>query len=125
MASIQTIPITPTPVDVTETRSVRTDNRPVPVEQVVDMSPETRKLPDTPAQTGELAKSANGTSGDAPLESVLSNIRPVIERLDGIKDVTETLEAEEPDQDDRSMLANEAYKTLRQTDEEKNPVGTA
>jgi hypothetical protein len=45
--------------------------------------------------------------------------------LDGIKDVTETLEAEEPDQDDRSMLANEAYKTLSQTDEEKNPVGTA
>jgi len=125
MASIQAIPITPTPVAVTETRSVRADNRPVPVEHVVDMSPESRKLPDTPAQTGELAKSASGTSKDAPMESALSDIRPVIERLDGAKDVAETLEAEEPDQEDRSMQANEAYKTLRETDGEKTSVGTA
>lgn len=125
MASIQAIPITPTPVAVSETRSVRADNRPVPVEQVVDMSPETRKLPDSQAQTGELAKPSGGTSSDAPLESALSDIRPVIERLDGAKDVAETLEAEEPDQEDRSMQAKDAYNTLRETDDEKTSVGTA
>jgi len=109
MASIQTLPISPTPVppSVTEAHVVRTDNRNVPVEQVVDASPETRKLP------------------DAPMDKALSDIRPIIERLDGTKDVAETLEAEEPDQDDRAMQANEAYQTLRNSDEDKTSVGTA
>ena len=109
MASIQTLPITPTPVlpSVTEARSVRTDNLNVPVEQVVDSSPEPRKLP------------------DAPMDKHLSDVRPIIERLDGTKDVAETLEAEEPDQDDRAMQADEAYKTLRESDEDRTAVGTA
>lgn len=107
MASIHITPITPTPVVITETRTVRTDARDIPVEQAVDMSPETRKLP------------------DAPLDKTLSDIRPIIERLDGTKDVAETLEAEEPDQDDRSMQANEAYKTLREPEGDKVAVGTA
>lgn len=107
MLTTQAIPITPSPVAVTETRAVRTDDRQIPVEQAVDMSPETRKLP------------------DAPMDKTLSDIRPIIERLDGTKDVAETLKIEEPDQDDRSIQANEAYQTLRQLDEEKIPVGVA
>lgn len=107
MVPIQTIPITPSPVAVTETRAVRTDDRQIPVEQAVDMSPETRKLP------------------DAPLDKALSDVRPIIERLDGTKDVAETLDIEESDQDDRSMQANEAYQTLRQPDEETTSVGIA
>jgi hypothetical protein len=107
MASLHTIPITPAPVSVTETRTVRTDDRKIPVEQAVDMSPETRKLP------------------EAPMDKALSDVRPIIERLDGTKDVAETLNIEEPDQDDRSMQANEAYQTLRQSDEENTPVGAA
>lgn len=107
MASIHITPITPVPVSVTETRVVRADNRPIPVEQAVDVSPETRKLP------------------EAPMDDRLSDIRPVIERLDGAKDLAETLEAEEPDQDDRSMQANEAYKTLRGEDADTTSVGRA
>ncbi|GHB00623.1 hypothetical protein GCM10009069_24360 [Algimonas arctica] len=107
MASLHTIPITPTPASVTQARAVRTDDRQIPVEQAVDMAPETRKLP------------------DAPIDKALSDIRPVIERLDGAKDVAETLEVEVRDQDDRAMQANDAYQTLRQPDEEKTSVGTA
>lgn len=125
MASIHTIPITPSPVSVTETRRVRTDDRLVPVELSVDSTPEVRKLSDTPADTYHVSTIPNQAETDAPIEKVLSDIRPVIEHLDGTKDVAETLEAEEPDQEDRSMQANEAYKTLRQPDEEKTPVGTA
>lgn len=107
MASIHIMPITSVPVTVTETRTVRTDNRKIPVEQAVDVTPETRKLP------------------DAPMDEALSDIRPVIERLDGAKDIAETLDVEEPDQDDRAMQANEAYKTLRADDVDNTPVGRA
>lgn len=107
MASIHITPITPVPVAVTETRTVRADNRPIPAEQAVDASPETRKMP------------------EAPMDDRLSDIRPVIERLDGAKDLAETLDVEEPDQDDRSMQANEAYKTLRADDADNTPVGRA
>lgn len=107
MASIHIMPITPVFASVTETRTVRADNRPIPVEQAVDASPETRKLP------------------DALMDDSLSNIRPVIERLDGEKDLAETLDVEAPDQDDRAMQANEAYKTLRVDEGEKTPVGRA
>lgn len=121
MASIQTIPITQTPVAVTEARKVRTDDRPIAVEQSVDVSPESRKLPEALVASTDTPSSV---SKDAPLEQALSDVRPVIERLDGTKDVAETLETEEPDQEDRALQANEAYQTLRQPDEEKTPVAT-
>jgi hypothetical protein len=107
MASIHITPITSVPVAVTETRSVRSDNRQIPVEYAVDALPETRKLP------------------DAPKDDILAYIRPVIERLDGQKDDVETVAVEEPDQEDRALQANEAYKTLRVEDPEKTPVGRA
>ena len=107
MASIHMTPITPVPVAVTETRSVRSDNRQIPVEQAVDVLPKTRKLP------------------DAPKDDILADIRPVIERLDGAKDDAETMAVEEPDQEDRVLQANEAYKTLRADDPERTPVGRA
>lgn len=125
MASIGTIAITPTPVAITEARKVRTDDQAIPVEQAVDVSPESRKLPDTvpaPSQDKVAAKS------DAPLEKALSDVRPVIERLDGTKDIAEnldeTLEAEEPDDDDRALQARGAYETLRQPDTDKTSVAT-
>lgn len=125
MASIHTIPITPSPVSVTETRRVRTDDRQVPVELSVDITPEARKLSDTPAETIHVSTLSDEGLTEAKADKVLSDVRPVIENLDGTKDIAESLEAEVPDQEDRSMQANEAYKTLRQPDEEKTPVGTA
>jgi hypothetical protein len=101
------MPITSVPVVITETRSVRSDNRQIPVEYAVDALPKTRKLP------------------DAPKDDILAKIRPVIERLDGEKDEAEPGVVEEPDQEDRSLQANEAYKTLRVEDPEKPPVGRA
>lgn len=114
-------PITPTPVFTTETRRVREDNRAVPVEQSVDNVPDARKLPDP------LVKSGNTDPimpKNDPMDEVRPDVRPVIERLDGTKDIAAALEAEEPDAADTSLQANGAYQTLRQPDEEPTPVGT-
>lgn len=121
MASVNIMPATPTPVFATEARRVRADDRSIETDPSVDVSPETRELPETYAAAVEQA----GADGESdPLEDIRPDVRPVIEHLDGAKDATEGLEQEEPDQAEISLQANEAYQTLRQPDDELTPVGT-
>lgn len=121
MASIPVIPATPTPVFVTETRKVRADNRPVAVEKSVDVSAETRKPVQAP-----LAQSTSRSDevSDAPVDEALSDIRPVIEKLDGEKDASKVLGVEEPDDEGRALQASEAYGALRKPDADLTTVGT-
>ncbi|MGB3456250.1 MAG: hypothetical protein WBG08_09320 [Litorimonas sp.] len=121
MASIPVVPATPTPVFVTETRKVRADDRSVSVERSIDISPESRPVPDNPAP---LAIDMAMPDPDTPLEETLSDVRPVIERLDGTQDTGEVLGNEEPDEDSRALEASEAYQALRKPDEALTPVGT-
>lgn len=121
MASIPVIPATPVPVFITETRKVRADNRPVAVEQSVDASPETRKSAQAPIAP---ASSSSKTPVQAPMDQALSDVRPVIEKLDGEKDDAQVLETEEPDNEDRALQANEAYGALRKPEADLTPVGT-
>lgn len=121
MASIPVVPATPTPVFVTETRKVRADNRPVAVERSVDVTHEPRKpiqAPITPA------KSSSEEVNEAPIDETLSDVRPVIEKLDGEKDISKVLGTEEPVEDDRVLQASEAYSALRKPDSDLTPVGT-
>ncbi|WP_298915827.1 hypothetical protein [uncultured Algimonas sp.] len=71
----------------------------------------------------DLSAAASATPKDTPLDAALSQVRPVIERLDGAKDVPDALEAEEPDEKDRALQASEAYRTLREPDMALTPVG--
>jgi hypothetical protein len=121
MASIPVIPATPTPVFVTEVRKERTDDRPLEVERTVDISPETKKMSDGPV-AAPLTKPELGDQ--SPIEETLSDVRPVIERLDGQRDISAALETNEPDQDDRSLQASEAYQALREPEADLTPVGT-
>ncbi|MEL6687448.1 MAG: hypothetical protein AAFP97_07485 [Pseudomonadota bacterium] len=121
MASIPVIPAAVTPVSVTETRKVRADNRTVAVEKSVDVSHEPRKPAQAPINPSNL--SSNETV-EAPIDEPLSDVRPVIERLDGEKDASKVLETEEADQQERALQASEAYSALRKPDADLTPVGT-
>ena len=121
MASIPVIPATPTPVFVTESRKVRADDRPVAVEKTVDVSHEPRKAVEAPVTP---PTSSTKKDPQAPLDDALSEVRPVIEKLDGQKDVSEVMSQEEADDDGRALQASEAYGALRKPDEDLTPVGT-
>ncbi|GLQ21505.1 hypothetical protein ACFFUB_10250 [Algimonas porphyrae] len=127
MASYALPSATPTPVFTTESRNVRTDDTKVPVEQAVDASPESRKIPDPITQPALFNPIAPDAAPKKEVTSdVLSDVRPVIETLDGTKDIVGTLESEEPDQADNRLQASGAYQALRQPDEaSRTPVGTA
>lgn len=121
MASVPVIPATPTPVFITENRKVRADDRPIAVEKTVDVSHEPRKPVEAPITPPSLSAEPEI---DAPLDDALSQIRPVIEKLDGEKDVSKVLGAEEADEGGRALQASEAYGALRKPDAELTPVGT-
>ncbi|MEM9600730.1 MAG: hypothetical protein AAF926_06880 [Pseudomonadota bacterium] len=127
MASFVVPPATPTPVFTTESRNVRTDDAKVPVEQAVDASPESRPIPDPvtkPALFSPITPDASPKEDVVP--EALSDVRPVIETLDGTKDIAGTLQTEEPDNADTKLQASGAYQALRQPDEAtRTPVGTA
>ncbi|MGJ8560232.1 MAG: hypothetical protein ACSHX3_08355 [Litorimonas sp.] len=125
MASIRKITNTPTLVSITKTRRTRADNLPISVAQSIDTPPERREGLDRRAETPHTPSAFDDVLSEAPQEQVLSDKRPVFERLDRTKDVAGSLGKEKPDHEDRAMQAMEAYKTLRQPDEEKTPVGTA
>lgn len=110
---------TPTLASITKTRRTRADNLPISVAQSIDEPPERRDQSDGADQTNRPPNAFDETL----VETVLSDIRPMIDHPNRTKDVVEALETEEPDQEDRSLQANEAYQTLRQPDEEKIPVG--
>ena len=121
MTSIPVVPAAVTPVSVTETRKVRADNRPVAVEQSVDVSHEPRKPAQAPIKPSNLSSNA---AVEAPIDETLSDVRPVIEKLDGEKDVSKVLGTEEADQQERALQASEAYGALRKSDTDLTPVGT-
>lgn len=125
MASIRKITNTPTLVSITKTRRIRADNLPISVAQSIDTLPERRQPSDRPAPEDQTPDGFEDALTEASIETVLSASRPIIDRLDDQQNVAETLKPEQPDHQDRSMQANEAYRTLRQPDAEKTPVGRA
>lgn len=125
MASIRKITNTPTLVSITKTRRIRADNLPISVAQSIDKLPDRRQPSDRSAPADQTLDGFEDPLTEASIETVLPASRPTIDRLDDQQDVTETLKPEQPDHQDRSMQANEAYKTLRQPDAENTPVETA
>lgn len=121
MASIGKVTNTQTLFSITKTRRAGADNIPISVAQSIDTSPERRESSDGSDSTDETFEDI---LTEVPTETVLPDMRTVIDRCDVAKDVAETLKAEGPDQEDRSLQANEAYQTLRQPDQEKTAVGT-
>jgi hypothetical protein len=124
MASIREIH-TPTLVSITKTRRTRADNLPISVTQSIDTPDERRDQSGEEDHTAHPSTEFDEILIEEPVDTVLSDVPTMIERRDRTQDVVAVLAAEEPDQEGRSMQANEAYQTLRQPDEEKTSVGTA
>lgn len=55
-------------------------------------------------------ESAKSNQPDAPIDTLLSDVRPVIERLDGARDIAKVLGPEPTIPEDRALQADAAYK---------------
>ena len=126
MASIATAPVTPVPVFATESRTNRADDAQLPVDKTVDVTPESKRVPEKLVKSESLQPQPAGASdlAERPVDLIRPNVRPVIEKLDGVQDIVEMASDEDTERADIQLQASEAYHALRKPDDNLTPVGT-
>lgn len=114
-------PTTHTPVYMTRSRKVRSQNSFDPDDQSVHAAARAAKLPDPLLEDTPFEADANDTDNAVPRASAPPVVIPP---ADSVETAPETLDPEEPDTADTVLQANGAYQALRQADEALTPVGT-